>query len=107
MFSYQSQKKHGVIAASAGNHAQALAYHGNALKIPVTVVMPDDAPIVKQAMCKEYGANVLIVGHNLQEVSSLKIIFQILARVVNNNDGVSSIQETKYRRPLQAAECGL
>lgn len=64
-----------MIAASAGNHAQALAYHGNALNIPVTVVMPDDAPIVKQTMCKEYGANVVLKGHNLQEVCKVPFKF--------------------------------
>jgi len=41
------EKKLGVIAASAGNHALALAYHGQQLAIPVTVVMPDFAPLVK------------------------------------------------------------
>jgi threonine dehydratase len=41
------QKAKGVIAASAGNHAQALAFHGGLLKIPVTVVMPIVAPIMK------------------------------------------------------------
>src|SRR4051794_34112654 len=41
------QQRHGVIAASAGNHALALAYHGNLLSIPVTVVMPKWAPLVK------------------------------------------------------------
>ena len=41
------QKRIGVIAASAGNHAQALAYHGGLLDIPVTVVMPIVAPIMK------------------------------------------------------------
>ena len=44
----------GVIAASAGNHALALAYHGRALGIAVTVVMPRFAPLVKQVRCREY-----------------------------------------------------
>src|SRR5204863_3138332 len=39
-----AQKKRGVIAASAGNHALGLAYHGRLLRVPVTVVMPDYAP---------------------------------------------------------------
>src|SRR5258705_1865358 len=42
----ENEKKTGVIAASAGNHALALAYHGQLLKIPVTVVMPKGAPLV-------------------------------------------------------------
>ncbi|EDO45131.1 predicted protein [Nematostella vectensis] len=63
----KEQKRRGVIAASAGNHAQALAYHGNKLKIPVTVVMPENAPLVKQTMCREYGATIILKGHHLVE----------------------------------------
>ena len=44
------QKKRGVIAASAGNHALALAYHGHLLNIPVTVVTPETAPIMKVSL---------------------------------------------------------
>merc|ERR1719361_2337277 len=61
------QKKAGVIAASAGNHALALAYHGGLLNIPVTVVMPVVAPIMKVENCKKFGANVLIHGANIGE----------------------------------------
>jgi len=61
------QKKRGVIAASAGNHAQALAYHGTDLGIPVTVVMPIVAPIMKVENCKNYGANVVIHGADIGE----------------------------------------
>jgi len=56
------QKETGVIAASAGNHALGLAYHGQLLKIPVTVVMPRFAPIVKVANCRGFGANVILHG---------------------------------------------
>ncbi|MBI1373861.1 MAG: threonine ammonia-lyase [Phycisphaera sp.] len=52
----------GVIAASAGNHALALAYHGKDLGIPVTVVMPRFAPLVKVSTCRHYGANVVLHG---------------------------------------------
>ena len=57
-----AQQKRGVIAASAGNHAAALAYHGQLLGIPVTVVMPDYAPMIKISTCKRLGAQVLIHG---------------------------------------------
>ncbi|MEY5060896.1 MAG: hypothetical protein RIS45_817 [Planctomycetota bacterium] len=57
----------GVIAASAGNHALALAWHGRDLGIPVTVVMPKVAPLVKQARCRELGARVIIEGANIAE----------------------------------------
>lgn len=60
-------RKQGVIAASAGNHALALAWHGRDLGIPVTVVMPRVAPLVKQARCRELGARVVIEGANIAE----------------------------------------
>src|SRR3954453_19146554 len=53
------QKRAGIIAASAGNHALALAYHGQILSIPVTVVMPQWAPLVKVANCRSFGANII------------------------------------------------
>jgi threonine dehydratase len=56
------QRRRGVIAASAGNHAAALAYHGQLLKTPVTVVMPDYAPLIKISTCKKLGARVLVHG---------------------------------------------
>jgi len=59
------QKQHGVIAASAGNHALALAYHGQELGIPVTVVMPTFAPMIKVANCRGFGADVLLHGDHI------------------------------------------
>ncbi|WP_438480638.1 threonine ammonia-lyase [Oleiharenicola lentus] len=61
------QKKRGVIAASAGNHALGLAYHGKLLGIPVTVVMPDYAPLIKVSTCKKLGARVLVQGRDFAE----------------------------------------
>merc|ERR1739844_771467 len=61
------QKLAGVIAASAGNHALALAYHGGLLNIPVTVVMPVVAPIMKVENCKKFGANVIVHGKDIGE----------------------------------------
>ncbi|KAG5510842.1 hypothetical protein JKF63_07914 [Porcisia hertigi] len=58
----KEKREKGVIAASAGNHALALAYHGGNLGIPVTVVMPLNAPIVKRENCKNFGANVILHG---------------------------------------------
>ena len=57
----------GVTAASAGNHALALALHGARLGIPVTVVMPQHAPLVKQRRCRELGARVVLHGENIAE----------------------------------------
>ncbi|GMT14829.1 hypothetical protein PFISCL1PPCAC_6126, partial [Pristionchus fissidentatus] len=59
------EKRCGVIAASAGNHALALCYHGKMLDIPVTVVMPVFAPLMKIQMCRSYGATVLLKGNNI------------------------------------------
>ena len=61
------QKKRGVIAASAGNHAQALAYQGKLLGIPATVVMPQYAPLIKITNCQRLGANVVLHGHDFAE----------------------------------------
>ncbi|MDE2404643.1 MAG: threonine ammonia-lyase [Sphingomonadales bacterium] len=57
----------GVIAASAGNHAQGLAYHGGRLGIPVTIVMPTHTPIVKVQQTRGHGANVVLHGHSFEE----------------------------------------
>lgn len=61
------QKKRGVIAASAGNHALGLAYHAQLLGIPVTVVMPRFAPLMKAANCRRFGANVVLHGADIGE----------------------------------------
>lgn len=54
------QKQCGVITYSSGNHAQAIALSGQLLNIPTTIVMPDDAPTVKQAATRGYGAEVIL-----------------------------------------------
>jgi threonine dehydratase len=57
----------GVVAASAGNHALGLAFHGAALGVPVTVVMPLGAPAVKITRCRGLGATVLQAGNSFDE----------------------------------------
>ena len=61
------EKKNGVVAASAGNHAQALAYHGKLLGIHVTCVMPKVAPLTKIMRCRELGAQVVLHGEHILE----------------------------------------
>src|SRR3954463_4812614 len=61
------QQKRGVIAASAGNHAQALAYQGKLLGIPATVVMPKFAPLIKVNNCQKLGARVILHGKDFAE----------------------------------------
>ena len=57
-----NERKRGVIAASAGNHAQGLAYHGQRLGIPVTIVMPRATPHVKVQQTRDFGATVVMDG---------------------------------------------
>ncbi len=57
-----AQRRRGVIAASAGNHALGLACHGGRLEIPVTVVMPKFAPLTKSSICTRLGARVILFG---------------------------------------------
>ncbi len=62
--------RRGVIAASAGNHALGLSWHGRALEVPVTVVMPRFAPLVKVARCRKFGATVVLHGDTFDEARS-------------------------------------
>ena len=56
------ERARGVIAASAGNHAQAVAYHAKRLDIPATIVMPESTPTVKVTQTKGHGATVVLFG---------------------------------------------
>ncbi|NIX14432.1 MAG: threonine ammonia-lyase, partial [Candidatus Dadabacteria bacterium] len=60
-------KKRGVIAMSAGNHAQAVAYHSKSLDIPATIVMPINTPNVKVRKTQSFGAEVVLHGKDLFE----------------------------------------
>ena len=64
------QQKRGVIAASAGNHAQALAYQGRLLAIPATVVMPKFAPLIKVSTCQQLGATVVLHGEGFGDAKA-------------------------------------
>jgi threonine dehydratase len=64
-------RERGVIAASAGNHALGLAYHGRLLGIPVTVVMPDYAPLIKITTCQRLGATVIVRGQDFAAARAL------------------------------------
>lgn len=63
----EDQKDRGVITATPGNHGIALAFHGQALGIPVHVVLPEQSPLIKQTMCKKFGASIIIKGSNQAE----------------------------------------
>ncbi|HEV2745867.1 MAG TPA: threonine ammonia-lyase [Allosphingosinicella sp.] len=58
----EATRARGVIAASAGNHAQAVAYHGRRLGVPVTVVMPRPSPAIKVMQTEGHGASVILHG---------------------------------------------
>ena len=62
-----SERARGVIAMSAGNHAQAVAYHARRLGIPVTIVMPVTTPFVKVEATKAHGAEVVLDGESISE----------------------------------------
>ncbi|MDH3312780.1 MAG: threonine ammonia-lyase [Nitrosopumilus sp.] len=64
------EKKFGVVAASAGNHAQGVAFASALEKIPCTIVMPKNASPAKVTATKEYGAKVILEGTNYDESSA-------------------------------------
>lgn len=66
----KEEKKVGVIAMSAGNHAQGVAYHARTLGIPATVVMPKSTPFAKIDSTQSLGATVLLEGQSLTEASA-------------------------------------
>lgn len=65
------QRRRGVIAMSAGNHAQGVAYHAARLGIPATIVMPDGTPTVKVQQTAGHGARVILHGEKLEEATAL------------------------------------
>jgi threonine dehydratase len=63
----EATRSRGVIAASAGNHAQALAYHGARLGVPVTIVMPEPTPSIKVMQTEGHGARIVLHGEMFDE----------------------------------------
>jgi threonine dehydratase len=63
----QAERERGLIAASAGNHAQAVAYHAGRLGVKATIVMPEATPIMKVANTRAHGARVILHGANYDE----------------------------------------
>ncbi len=64
-----AQRQAGVIAASAGNHAQGVAYHAQKLGIPATIAMPSTTPFVKVKQTEEFGATVVLEGERFDETA--------------------------------------
>ena len=63
----EEERRRGVIAASAGNHAQAVAYHATKRGIKAQICMPLTTPLVKVSATRGYGAEVILVGANYDE----------------------------------------
>ena len=66
----KNQRASGVIAMSAGNHAKAIAYHAQRLKIPATIVMPKNTPNVKIEDTRNFSAKVILQGDTLEQAES-------------------------------------
>ena len=67
------ERRRGVIAASAGNHAQGVAYHAARLSIPATIFVPVGTPTVKIENTRRHGATVIEAGATLEEAAGLAV----------------------------------
>jgi threonine dehydratase len=66
----EEERERGVIAMSAGNHAQGVAYHARRLGIPATIVMPAWTPTIKVENTRAHGANVILIGQSFEDASN-------------------------------------
>jgi len=80
----EQEKQMGVIAVSAGNHAQGVAYHAKRLGIPATIVMPVTTPFNKVQHTRDHGARVLLEGSTFDDAS-------VYAATVRARDGLTFI----------------
>jgi threonine dehydratase len=69
----EAERNAGVIAMSAGNHAQGVAYHAHRLGIPATIVMPASTPTIKVENTRSHGATVLLEGQTLEDASQFAV----------------------------------
>jgi threonine dehydratase len=91
------ERSRGVIAASAGNHAQGVAYHAGRLGIPATIVMPEGTPFNKVKHTKNFGARVVLDGMTLMQASDR-------AHVIEKEEGLTFVHP--YDDPLIIAGQG-
>jgi threonine dehydratase len=92
-----SERGRGVIAMSAGNHAQAVAYHAARLRIPATIVMPITTPFVKIEATEAHGAEVVLEGESVSDA-------QMRAQVIAEERGLTWVHP--YDDPLVIAGQG-
>jgi len=78
------EKKRGVIAVSAGNHAQGVAYHAQRLGVPATIVMPRATPFIKIEQTSHFGPRVLLEGERLRDAETF-------ARALAEKEGLTFI----------------
>jgi threonine dehydratase len=76
-----AERRRGVVTASAGNHAQAVAYHGRRLGVPVHVVMPEHTPLIKVLNTRRFGADIRFRGETLSDA-------MVEARRMEADDGL-------------------
>jgi len=91
------QAKRGIIAMSAGNHAQGVAYHAKRLGIPATIVMPEFAPFTKVEQTRKFGARVVLTGDTLDASA-------VSAREIGDKEGLTFVHP--YDDPLIVAGQG-
>jgi threonine dehydratase len=91
------QRSRGVIAASAGNHAQAVAYHCRRLSIRAKIIMPQGTPLIKVTSTQNYGAEVVLHGSTVDDASDL-------ATEISRNEGLILIHP--FRDPAIIAGQG-
>ncbi len=93
----EDERRRGVIAVSAGNHAQGVAYHARHLGIPATIVMPKRTPFVKVRQTEEFGATVILQGDMLSDAADF-------ARGLREEKGLTFVHP--YDDPLVVAGQG-
>lgn len=93
----KKERGKGVIAMSAGNHAQGVAYHANRLEVPACIVMPEPTPTVKVENTRGHGATVLLKGTQLEEAAAF-------ARSYGRENGLTFVHP--YDDPLVIAGQG-
>ncbi len=78
------ERRRGVVAMSAGNHAQAVAYHARRMDVPATIVMPQTTPLVKVENTRAHGATVILEGETLAESAEV-------AHALSQRDGLTFV----------------
>lgn len=80
----EAARRRGVVAMSAGNHAQGVAYHGRRLGIPATIVMPEATPFSKIESTRRLGARVKLAGQGVDEAAAF-------AHALEANEGLTFV----------------